>query len=101
MSCSGRSPNASSARRAVPNRFVTSGNARAAHVGEEQRRPAGGDHAAVDLGGFEMRVDRRLDRDEVAIGAQPIQEGAEIGEHAVIANLEDAGIGTRWHRRRA
>ena len=39
ISRSGRVPNASSARRAVPNRFVTSGNAAPLHVREQQRRP--------------------------------------------------------------
>ncbi len=55
----------------------------ALHVREEQRRATGGDHAAMDLGGFEMRVDRRGDGDQVGIGTQPIHEGSKVWEHAL------------------
>ena len=47
--------------RAVPKRLVTSGKSAPFDVGEEQRRAAGGDHAAVDLGGLEPRVDAGVD----------------------------------------
>ena len=36
-------------------------------VGEEQRRAAGGDDASMDLGGFEMAIDGRVHRDDVAV----------------------------------
>ena len=53
---------------------------RALHVREQQRRPAGGDHAAMDLGGFEIRIDRRADLDELAIAAELIEERSQIAE---------------------
>ena len=46
----------------------------ARHVGEEQRRPLGGDHPAMDLGHLQMRVDRRGDGGEIAIGPQPVEK---------------------------
>ena len=49
-------------------------------VGEEQRRSAGRDDAAVNLGGFEMGIDRRLHRDDVVVTAELVDEGAEIGK---------------------
>ena len=81
MSRSGRSPKASSARRAVPNRLVTSGKSAPVDVGEEQRRAAGGDDPAMNLGGLEVRVDRRRDLDEIVVAAQPIEKRAKIGKH--------------------
>ena len=59
----------------MPNRLVTSRNgdlelpvrARIPDVGEQQRRTARRDHAAMDFGGFEVRIDRRLHRDDVAV----------------------------------
>ena len=54
---------------------------RALHVGEQQRRPAGGDHAAMDLGGFEVRIDRRADLDEIPIAAELIEERSQIAEN--------------------
>jgi hypothetical protein len=47
---------------------------------EEQRRTAGCDHAAVDFGSLEVRVDRRLDLDQLALTAIEIEEGAEVAE---------------------
>ena len=60
--------------------------ARAADVREQQRRPAGGDHAAVDLGGFLVGVDGSGDLDQIAVAAQAVEEGAEIGEPSVIVD---------------
>ena len=54
--------------------------ARAADVREQQRRPAGGNHAAMDLGGFLVGVDGSGDLDQVAIAPQTVEEGSEIGE---------------------
>ena len=45
---------------------------------EDQRGPAGGDDAAVDLGGFEVGVDRHVDLDHIAAVAQQLEEDAEI-----------------------
>ena len=50
----------------------------ARHAPEEERRAAGGDHPAVDLGHLEVRVDRRLDLDQLAGGAQPVDEGVQV-----------------------
>ena len=63
---------------------------RALDVGEQQRRPAGGDHAAMNLGGFEIRIDRRGDLDEIAVAAQLIEERSQVGEHRLPA--QDAWI---------
>ena len=63
-------------------------------VGEEQRRTAGGDHAAVDLRRFEMRIDRRLHRDEVVVTAKLVDERAEIGKrHGSIYVAGRLGVG--------
>ena len=78
MNASGRVPNASSARRAVPNRLVTSGKSAPFTLVNSKRRPAGGDHAAMDLGGLEIRIDRRADLDELPIAPQLIDERSQI-----------------------
>ena len=84
MSASGRVPNASSARRAVPNRFVTSGNDAPFTRVKSSAGPPAGDHAPMDLGGFLVRIDRHVDHGEIAIAAELIEEGSEIGEgHAL------------------
>jgi hypothetical protein len=49
---------------------------RARDVGEEQRRTARGNHTAVNLCCFEMRIDRRFDRDEVVVTAKLVEKGA-------------------------
>jgi hypothetical protein len=49
-------------------------------VGEQQRRPAARDHPPVDLRRLEPWIDRRLDDGQVAIAAQAVEEGAEVGE---------------------
>src|SRR6185503_2942485 len=53
---------------------------RARDVGEEQRRTARGNHTAVNLRRFEMRVDRRIDRDKVVVTAKLIEKRAQVGE---------------------
>ena len=82
MSRSGRSPNASSARRAVPNRFVTRRNSEP-DVREQQRRPAGGDDPAVDLGNLQMRIDRDIDRNDICVAAERLDERAKVREHEI------------------
>ena len=57
---------------------------RARDVGEEQRRTARGDHAAVNLRGFEMRIDRRFDRDEVVVTAKLVEKRAKVRERHVV-----------------
>ncbi len=52
---------------------------RARDVAEEQRRPAGGDHAAMDLGRFEIRIHRRVYLDDVVGAAEVVDERAEVG----------------------
>ena len=47
---------------------------------EQERRPVGGDHAPVDLGRFEPRIDGHGDGGEVAFAAKLIEEGPEVGE---------------------
>ena len=49
-------------------------------VGEEQRGTARRDHAPMNLGGFEMGIDLRFDRDEVIVTAKLVEKRAEIGE---------------------
>ena len=53
---------------------------RALDVGEEQRGTARGNHTAVNLRGFEMRIDLRFDRDKVVVTAKLIEKRAEIGK---------------------
>ena len=48
-------------------------------VAKDQGRAAGGDYAAMDLGGLEDGVDGRADLDDVARGAESVEETAEIG----------------------
>ena len=81
-SACGRVPKASSARRAVPNRFVTSGNALPVDAGEEQRRSARGNHTAMDFGDLEIGVDGRGDDREVPVALQPVEELTKVGEAA-------------------
>ena len=50
---------------------------RALDVGEEERRSAGGDDAAMDLGDFEMGSTGGLDRDESFVAAELIDERRE------------------------
>ena len=76
----GRSPNASSARRAVPKRLVTSRKSDRATLVKISAGPAGGDDATVNLGGFEVGIDRRLHRDDVVVTAELVEEGAQIGK---------------------
>jgi hypothetical protein len=47
-------------------------------VREEQGRSTGCDHPPVDFRNFEMTVDRSLDRDDVIVTAEAVDEGAEI-----------------------
>jgi hypothetical protein len=56
----------------------------AAHLREEERRAPGGDHATVDLSGLEVRVDIGLDDGEVAVAAELVEEGAQVGEGEVV-----------------
>ena len=55
----------------------------AAHAGEEERRAAGRDHAAVDLGGLEPRIDFGVDDTQLAEPPQLVQKGAQVGESEV------------------
>ena len=80
MSASGRVPNASSARRAVPNRFVTSGNDAPFTRVKSSAGPAGRNHAAMDLGGLLVGVDGRVHDGQIAVAAELIEERAEIGK---------------------
>ncbi len=66
----GRSPKASSARRAVPNRLVTSGKSAPVTL----RKTSAGPLAAItpmDLGRLEHQVDGRIDVDDVTVTLQP------------------------------
>ena len=47
---------------------------------EEQRRAAGRDHAAVDLGGLETRVDLGLHDAQLAVAPQLVEERAQVGK---------------------
>jgi hypothetical protein len=50
-------------------------------VGEQQGRTAGGNHAAMNLRRFELRINGRGDLDEIAILSQAIDEGTQIRKH--------------------
>ena len=61
-------------------------------VGEQQRRTAGRDHAAVDLGDLEARIHGRVHRDDRAVTVEVLEERAEIGKrHADYCS----GVGAR------
>jgi hypothetical protein len=55
---------------------------RALHVGEEQRRSAGGDHTPMDLGNFEVGIDGSVHRNDIVVTAESLDERAEIGKRA-------------------
>ena len=74
-------PNASSARRAVPNRFVTSGKSAPFTLVNSNAGPPAGDHAAMNLRRLEHRIDRRRDLDQVAIAPELIDERSQIRKH--------------------
>ena len=59
MNWSGRVPNASSARLAVPNRFVASGKSAPFTFVNSKAGPLRGDDAAMNLRRLEHRIDRR------------------------------------------
>ena len=42
------------------------------HVFKEQRRAPGGNHAPVNLGGFEVGADRGLNADEVTLAVEAL-----------------------------
>ena len=65
-----------------PEQVGDEGKRRAGNVGEQQRRPAGGDDPPVNLRRFEDRVDRRLDDRQVAVTPQPVDERTKVGESA-------------------
>ena len=52
---------------------------RALDVGEQQRRATGRDHAAVDLGGLERRIDRRIHRDDRVVTAEESMNARRSG----------------------
>lgn len=54
--------------------------ARARDVGEEERRAAGGDDATMDFGGFEERIDRSGDLDDVVVSPQPVYKLSQISK---------------------
>ena len=67
---------------------------RALDVGEQQRRTAGRDHAAMDLRDFEVGIDLRFDRDKVVVTAKLVEKRAEIGErHGTAADAPATGSG--------
>jgi len=45
---------------------------------EQHSRSTGCDHAAVDLGDFEARIDRRIDNDQVTVAGQTVDEGTKV-----------------------
>ena len=64
----------------MPNRLVTSGNPEPLTLVKSSAGPPAAIDAAMDLGGFEVGIDRRLHRDEVAVTAKLVEKRAEIGE---------------------
>lgn len=58
------------------------GPRRVPDVLEEQRRAAGRDHAAVDLGDLQVGVDRRVDLHQLARGAQAREQHARLARCA-------------------
>ena len=65
---------------------------RARDVAEDQRRPAGGDHAAMDLGGFEIRIDRRVDLDDVVVAAKARRGTRGDREHSCPGTVTESTI---------
>jgi hypothetical protein len=55
-------------------------------VPEEERGPAGGDDPPMHFRGFQVRVDRGFNRDQVVVARQLFDERAQVGE----------GHGARW-----
>jgi hypothetical protein len=49
----------------------------------------------MNLSYLEARIDRRIDRDEVAVAAKPIDEGAKIGKMG--AGVTNMGSGVISH----
>ena len=74
----GKRPRAERALRPFrcPKQIGDEGERRAGDVGEKQRRPSGSDDTSMDLSRFETRIDRRVDRDELAIAAEIGEERA-------------------------
>ena len=69
---------------------------RALDVGEEQRRTTGGNHPPVDLGRFETRIDRRVDRDERPLASQPVDEHPEVRKrHGTVRPRCETGFAPR------
>ena len=54
---------------------------RAAHVREQQRGTARRDHAAMDLGNLEVRIDRRFHGDDVVVVVETVDELTKVLEH--------------------
>jgi hypothetical protein len=63
---------------------------RALDVGEEQGGTAGGDHAAMDLRDLEIRIDRRVHRDDRTVTTERVEKGAEIREAQFASALASA-----------
>jgi len=71
----------------------------AADVPQEDRRPAGPKHPALDLGGFEMGVDRLVDNNQLAGGlevvdavakrlvAHEVHQGRDAGKESLRVNI--------------
>ena len=55
-------------------------------MSEEQGRPAGSHHTTVDLGHLEVRINRRVYRDEVVVRAQAVEERTEIWKRHSVNN---------------
>ena len=77
---SGRSPNASSARRAVPNRLVTSRNGEPATLVNSSAGPPAAITRRWISATSSLRIDARVDGDHVAVAPKLVDERAEIGK---------------------
>src|SRR6185295_347951 len=58
-------------------------------VGEQQGRSVGRDHAAVDLGRLETRVDGNGHGRQVALAAKLVEEGPQVGERRFVRHVLD------------
>src|SRR5712692_3424327 len=55
------------------------------HSREQQRRPTALDHAPMNFGNFEVRIDFSFNGNEILFTAQEFEEGTEISVHLFIS----------------
>src|SRR5205085_636039 len=74
--------------------------AAAFHFAEEERGALALDDAAVNLGEFKVRVNLRLDGDDVAFAPEKFEERAEVSVHAAASKAQGARLSNLERERR-